>query len=219
MAEPASQESAVPVAPRRPLARRPANARERTPEGAKVTRSLLDAALTVYGRRGYQQTRVDDIAAAASVSHGTFYLYFRNKEDLLHRLAGECAQDMDSLIAALLALRRPPGEAALTAWLRDFVRTYRRYGPILRIWFEGHDPDPLMQSLADDVLSRLSAGVEELIRDQLPARADPMVAAFATVGMLDRVGYYLLSSPDSADEDSVVETLSRMIGGLARPPR
>ena len=53
-------------------------------ERAAATQSqLLEAAREVFCERGYQATSVAAITDAASTAHGTFYLYFRNKEDVL----------------------------------------------------------------------------------------------------------------------------------------
>lgn len=47
---------------------------------------LLDAALQVFAQRGVDATRVEDVTAAAGVAKGTFYLYFRTKDELLAAL-------------------------------------------------------------------------------------------------------------------------------------
>ena len=60
-------------------------------------RRLSDAGMRVFAERGYHQSRVDDIVRAARTSHGTFYLYFANKEDLLRALAVDCAEEMEAL--------------------------------------------------------------------------------------------------------------------------
>lgn len=44
---------------------------------------MLDAALAVFGEKGFAATKVDDIARRAGVSKGTVYLYFSSKEALL----------------------------------------------------------------------------------------------------------------------------------------
>ncbi|GHB45997.1 putative transcriptional regulator, TetR family protein [Pseudovibrio japonicus] len=41
---------------------------------------LVRAAIEVFGTRGYHATRVSDLVSHAGVAHGTFYLYFDNKE-------------------------------------------------------------------------------------------------------------------------------------------
>ena len=58
---------------------------------------LLDAGLRVFAERGYHAARVDDIVRAPRTSHGTFYLYFANKEDLLRALAVDCAHELTDM--------------------------------------------------------------------------------------------------------------------------
>jgi AcrR family transcriptional regulator len=44
---------------------------------------ILRAARVVFATKGYHDAKVDDIAAAANVAKGTFYLYFRDKRSIL----------------------------------------------------------------------------------------------------------------------------------------
>jgi TetR/AcrR family fatty acid metabolism transcriptional regulator len=46
-------------------------------------RRILDAALKVFVRYGFYNAKVSEIAREAGVAHGTIYLYFKSKEDLL----------------------------------------------------------------------------------------------------------------------------------------
>lgn len=215
--KPGSKQPGQPGQPPRTQSRRSPEQREQTPEGALVARRLLDAGLTVVGRRGYKATRIDDITEATGVSHGTFYLYFPNKEALLLRLAQECKVELDQAIGELAALGPQPGQQAWLRWLDTFIDIYRRHGPILRIWFEAHEPDLPMHALADDAFHRLADGMETLIRGQLPEPADPAVAALAAVGMIERVCYYLTSRPDLFMDMDLADTLSQMLSGLVVP--
>ena len=43
---------------------------------------ILNAALTVFARKGYNPAVLDDVAGKAKVAKGTVYLYFKDKEDL-----------------------------------------------------------------------------------------------------------------------------------------
>jgi TetR/AcrR family fatty acid metabolism transcriptional regulator len=52
-------------------------------------RRILEAAVSVFARKGYFAARVSDIAKKAGVADGTIYLYFRGKEDVLVRLFDE----------------------------------------------------------------------------------------------------------------------------------
>jgi AcrR family transcriptional regulator len=56
--------------------------RGRSAEGrAQLRRELVAAAVELFASRGYEDTTVDDIAAAAGVGRRTFFRYFRGKED------------------------------------------------------------------------------------------------------------------------------------------
>ena len=57
------------------------------PGASSTRRQLLEAGAAVLPVRGYHDARVDDIVAAAGVSHGTFYRYFDNKDDFFRVLA------------------------------------------------------------------------------------------------------------------------------------
>ncbi len=67
---------------------------KRQERAAATQNQLLEAAREVFAERGYQATSVAAITDAASTAHGTFYLYFRNKEDVFAQLM---ATAMDEL--------------------------------------------------------------------------------------------------------------------------
>lgn len=46
------------------------------------TGEILKAARTIFARKGFHETTVDDIARAADVSKGTIYLYYSSKNDI-----------------------------------------------------------------------------------------------------------------------------------------
>lgn len=56
---------------------------------------ILDAARTLFAKKGYEETTIADIARTARVAVGTVYLYFRNK----HEVYTAVALDIESTIA------------------------------------------------------------------------------------------------------------------------
>jgi TetR/AcrR family transcriptional regulator, fatty acid metabolism regulator protein len=53
---------------------------------AEKRRLILDAAVRVFARRGFNQCRVSDIADEAGVAYGLVYPYFRSKDEVLDTL-------------------------------------------------------------------------------------------------------------------------------------
>ena len=57
-------------------------------EGAKKTRqSLIQAAKVLHDQKGLANVSVDEIVALAGVSKGSFYVYFKRKEDIAAEIA------------------------------------------------------------------------------------------------------------------------------------
>ncbi|MFD2091114.1 TetR/AcrR family transcriptional regulator [Blastococcus deserti] len=75
---------------------------------AETRRRIQEAALRLILDKGYDATTVEEIAAAADVSHMTFFRHFPTKEAVVE------TDDYDPLIARLIA-ERPLDEAPLTA--------------------------------------------------------------------------------------------------------
>ncbi|MEU2035978.1 TetR/AcrR family transcriptional regulator [Nocardia amamiensis] len=88
-------------------------------EKARVRGELIDAALRLFERQGFEQTTVQQIADAAQVSRRTFHRHFPSKMAVVF-------SHEEDLMAQLLAAveRRPASESVLTALraaLRDFL--------------------------------------------------------------------------------------------------
>jgi TetR/AcrR family transcriptional regulator, regulator of mycofactocin system len=68
----------------------------------ETRQALEQAALRLFGERGYEQTTVEDIAEAADVAVRTFFRYFSSKQDVLF---GEVVTDRVSRLRTELAAR------------------------------------------------------------------------------------------------------------------
>jgi AcrR family transcriptional regulator len=120
----------------------PASKRVLRSQGRRTMRKLLDAAMVAFDKRGYHATRVNDVVEIAKTSHGTFYLYFSNKEDLLRALVAEAAGEAQTLYDALSTL---PAQAGAPRWedVHAWVRAYSVRAALPSLDRSGHDrPGP-----------------------------------------------------------------------------
>jgi AcrR family transcriptional regulator len=119
-----------------------------SPTGARTLAALLAAGHEVLVARGYHGTRVDDIAAAAGVSHGAFYRYFDNKEHLVRLLAVRAIRTVSVAMADIPDIADTPGtatSATLRQWLRRYHTTQASEAAMIRVWLDATADDPSLQ--------------------------------------------------------------------------
>jgi AcrR family transcriptional regulator len=186
-------------------------------------RKLFDAGMRVFAERGYHAARVDDIVRAARTSHGTFYLYFANKEDLLRALAVDCADELAKLADRIGPITPDDqGYRELRSFLAEFVATYRRYGPIIRAWMEDQVADHEVDRLGVKAFTAIGARLGQRMREVGVDIAENETAAVgALMAMLERFNYALASRRLILDDDDVLDTLAHIIhrGFFGAPAR
>lgn len=55
--------------------------------GAEAKERIIKASIELFSQKGYDATRVNDIASAANVNKALIYYYFKNKQDILDFMA------------------------------------------------------------------------------------------------------------------------------------
>jgi AcrR family transcriptional regulator len=179
--------------------------------GKLTRRRLLDAGAQAFAARGFYATRVDDIVKLAETSHGTFYLYFSNKEELFSALAAEVAEAMQEHAASMQPLAPDAeGRAALRAWIADLSQLYDQYGPVIRAWTEAEIGASEFGRIGTDVLTQFTRVLAQRIAEVAPPGLDPTIASLALGAMRERLHYYVLSRQVRVSNDAMVETLARV---------
>lgn len=84
---------------------------------ASTRQGLLEAALHLFGEKGFARTSVDEIAAAADVSRSTFFRYFGSKEAVLFGATDEAGELFIGFLRA-----RPQKEGPFEAFEEALVQ-------------------------------------------------------------------------------------------------
>jgi AcrR family transcriptional regulator len=106
-----------------------AQVRPRAERQAERRQAILDAALEEFAARGFEATRLDDVARRAHIAKGTIYLYFRDKESLFQELVRSM---LSPILGRLLNPRmaelpvRAVGEAVAELFVREIFGTRRK---------------------------------------------------------------------------------------------
>lgn len=191
-----------------------ADARALRAQGHRTHAKLLDAGMVVLRDRGYHAARVDDVVRIADVSHGTFYLYFTNKEDLFRALATQCAEEMTSRIGSLGVVDSgADGLAELERWVDGFVTCYAEYGVVIRAWMEDQVSSRDLARLGTRTFRTVSATLVARLAEASPDADEGEVAlsAAALVAMIERFTYFVTSRGLDLPPGEVVRTLAALI--------
>jgi AcrR family transcriptional regulator len=196
----------------------PASKRVLRSQGQRTMRRLLDAALIAFGERGYYDTRVNDVVKIAKTSHGTFYLYFSNKEDLLRALVAEAGTSAQYLADTL---NRPPERGDRPQWqdVRGWVSAYSelwtRHAALFRAWTDLARIDPALTAVLQNTFAVMTdALARQITPASTPLTVDAQTAATAALAMLDRfhdVREFMHQPVDGADLDTLTTMIYRAL--------
>ena len=185
-----------------------------TPAGTRTVELLLKTAHDVLVHRGYHGTRVDDITAAAGVSHGAFYRYFENKDHLIRILAFRALLAVSEAFDEIPGIAGSPGatsSSALRRWLRRYNSIHASQTAMIRVWVDATEDDPLLRL---DSAAAVDWGRARMVRFLTPRDfGDVDADALLMVALIDAIGARR-GSPD------VIEAAALIIerGLLGFPP-
>lgn len=181
---------------------------ERTPQRSSQTaRQLLEGARAVLAAQGYHGTKVADIARAARVGVGTFYLYYPTKEALFVELV----EDAAAQLRAQLALVRASGLGHIEQ-ARAHTLTFFRFASdnreLFRIIF-GHCAalHETVRRCQDGFIGDLRESLEMGMAGGAFRRADTAIWAEALIGMSRQVVSWWICQEGVAIEE-VANSLS-----------
>jgi AcrR family transcriptional regulator len=128
--------------------------------------AILTAALDAFSARGFEATRLDDVARRAGIAKGTIYLYFRDKESLFQELIRSMLTPLVGSIEAMGAVDLPMSviaEQMVELFVREVYETRRK--DVVRLMIaEGRRFPQLAEFYYREVLSRIIAAVRAILR-------------------------------------------------------
>lgn len=197
----------------------------KTGRGEQTRRKILDAAKREIGRRGFAEASIATITAEAGVAQGTFYIYFRSKEDVMRELVLDMGRMLRHHLteATETAVNRIEAERQ---GLRAFLDFVRRNPDLYKVVEESQfvDEKVYRQYYTDFAKSyRIALSAAEKRGEIAPGRNDTAteVRAWMLMGIAVFLGQrYGLWDP-KAPLDPIVDVATAMVahGIAAEPPR
>lgn len=182
--------------------------------GRRTQERLVAAARTVFEDRGFDATRMGDVAAAAGVSHGTVYTWFATKEDLLHATVDTVTDEMYDALSTPDAT--DPIERIATANAR-YLQAHRSTARLMEAVGQAAVTDASFRAVLTNLrhahVDRVAKTITRLQDEGLvTTELDPHISAAALCAMVEGFAKYWLVTPqrDEPDPDdaTVIHTLT-----------
>ena len=179
---------------------------------------IVEAAGRLFGERGYDGTRLADVAAAAGVTKPILYRHFDSKQALYLALLERHRDDLGSFAGAAPEGGSPVERmrAVLEVWFA-YVETHSYAWKML---FRDTGGGPAIEAFRHDVHARARAVLVEMLRefagDRIPEREREPIAELLSMGMASLVLWWI-ENP-GVPRDAVVEAIARVWTGLITAP-
>ena len=187
-------------------------AQPKTARGEATRKAILDAAEKVIGSVGFNEASISGITQAAGVAQGTFYIYFKSKDNLY---VGLILDGIEGLLAELKGTvegtpARPGAWSVLENIVGSLLAFGRRYPHLYSLMRAGVDiKDPRLNDKRAEVASLCEQAIRRGVR--AGEIADPHPALTAQY-LLSFVRVALLYAPPGVSEASLRKHILRVLG-------
>jgi AcrR family transcriptional regulator len=156
--------------------------RRRSP--AEAEREILGSAERFLRERPLRELTIDEVMAGTGLSRPAFYVYFRDRHDLVLRLIAVIGAELFEMADRWLK------GGDLRAGVEGVVAVYAEHGPVLRAISDAAVDDPDVEEAYHGLVQRfIDATAEHIRSEQKDGRAEGMTArrtAAALVWMNER---------------------------------
>jgi TetR/AcrR family transcriptional repressor of lmrAB and yxaGH operons len=169
----------------------------------KHREAIVNAAVTLFRRRGYSATGLSDIVKLSGAPKGSLYHYFPNgKLSIAEAAVRVAAQNVSATYARLADAHRSPGKLVraygklLAGWMKD--SNFRSGSPIATVLLETAPDDPAITAAGREAYaSRSEAFAQRLVSLGVPAARAKRLARLVTAAM---EGSLIQARVDESDE-------------------
>jgi AcrR family transcriptional regulator len=186
---------------------------------------ILDSAMKLFLKRGFDVATLDEIAAGARLAKGTIYLYFKDKVDLYASLLEEKIQALNKGMAQIAAEKKPAREklAAIVRFNLKFISEHYPGSHFILDTRAGQHPDVLraIRTRIRPVLGQTILTIAEVVRQGVSERAFRPVDSFTIavqIFSLTNIHLMIRALEEKAidPERETEATLELVLQGIAR---
>lgn len=176
--------------------------------------AILDAARRVFFEMGYETATVRDIIRGTDLAAGTFYNYFKSKEEVFEALADDGARRFKPILRQVrehATSFEDYLERAVLEYFRFLVEERKKSGA------PGADRGPHVRADTPETIAvydEVRAGVHDAIARGLAPPVDDAYLASACIGIAQEVGHAMMMRTPPDIEGAARFTTGLILSGL-----
>lgn len=167
---------------------------------------IMDAALALFGERGYESASVRQIAERAGVAQGLLYSHFNGKDELLVAIFRQSMHDVRESFA-LAEAAGPPSER-IAGLIRGAFAVVRRNLSFWRLSYGARMQPVVLATLGGDLrqwTEEILATLERYFAEA--GAAQPQLEATLLFALIDGVSQHYVIDPERYPLDAVEQAL------------
>ena len=196
--------------------------RRRTPEAAE--REIVDAAEALLRERPFRELTVDDLMRRTGLSRPSFYVYFRDRHDLVLKVVEHIGGELFAM-SERWYVGTGDGPALIREAIDGVVGVFAEHGPVLRALADAAAVDPRVEATYAELMQRFVDATARHIEEEVAAGRilplDPGQTAVALTWMMERYLQLRLGRTPDAPVEPIAGALttiwSRVLYGTRQP--
>jgi AcrR family transcriptional regulator len=193
-----------------------------TPRRELIRQEFLTKAAEVFEKRGFAQTRIQDVAEALELSRSALYHYFRSKDEILEALVSEHTEQVAEKMEAFVARHSGSPVDALRGLLSSSILGRMSGGARLRVL------DQLAAEMPPKIKEHFERGrrrildlhiklIQEGIASGELRAVDPRIGALAALGIASWTSWWYSPAGRKSPPELAEMLIDIAVNGLARP--
>lgn len=190
--------------------------KEFSTKGEKTKELILKSSEKLFGKKGYSNTHISEIAKASKVGIGTIYLYFKTKKDILLEVVhfiNKSLRDYINVYIKDYTDRRDIENAGFQAFFFLFKNMGFRYRIVRESEFIDRETGIwYYKRLAIAYTKRLTEGIEKGIISDI----NPEILSYSLMGIGHTIGMkeFVFKKNGEIDKNTVLTVLNYIMHGL-----
>lgn len=181
---------------------------------------ILEAAISVFAKKGTAKTKAADIAESAQIGKGTIYEYFESKDELIAAAFNYVMEKAENIVASRISSLEDPWEkftAYLRIWKEIIQGEFKDYMEImLDFWAEGirakKEISPFsLEKIYDENRTALKIILDECVAQDKIHPVNTLFVSSIILGALDGLMIQWIIQPGILDIDESLTELEHLI--------